>query len=67
VVIFKSSRGNSNNTGLVTGISGGTSTITYTNINGCQETAVVTINPLLAPVITCGAANTVQVSFNWAP
>ncbi|HOZ75954.1 MAG TPA: Ig-like domain-containing protein, partial [Flavobacterium sp.] len=53
------------NTGLVTGISGGTSTITYTNINGCQETAVVTINPLLAPVITCGAANTVQVSFNW--
>lgn len=37
------------NTGLVTGISAGSSTITYTNTNGCQITAVVTVNAL--PVI----------------
>jgi hypothetical protein len=34
------------NTGLVTGVSAGTSLITYTNSNGCITTATVTINPL---------------------
>ena len=34
------------NTGLVTGVSAGTSVITYTNSNGCIITATVTINPL---------------------
>jgi len=34
------------NTGLVTGISSGTSVITYKNSNGCIITATVTINPL---------------------
>jgi gliding motility-associated-like protein len=33
-------------TGLVTGVSQGTSTITYTDNNGCQQTAIVTVNPL---------------------
>jgi gliding motility-associated-like protein len=37
-------------TGLVTGVSAGTATITYTNSNGCQRTALVTVNPL--PTIT---------------
>jgi hypothetical protein len=32
--------------GQVTGVSAGTTTITYTNNNGCQATATVTINPL---------------------
>jgi gliding motility-associated-like protein len=35
-----------NNTGLVTGVSAGTSIITYTNNNGCQQTATVTVNAL---------------------
>ncbi|WP_445716510.1 beta strand repeat-containing protein, partial [Flavobacterium sp.] len=38
------------NTGLVTGVSAGTTTITYTNSNGCQTTVTVTVNPL--PTIT---------------
>ena len=33
------------NTGLVTGVSAGTSTITYINTNGCRITATVTVNP----------------------
>ena len=32
--------------GIVTSVSVGTTTITYTNSNGCQQTAVVTVNPL---------------------
>ncbi len=39
-----------NNTGLVTGVSAGTTTITYTNSNGCQRTTTVTVNAL--PTIT---------------
>jgi hypothetical protein len=31
--------------GLVTGVSAGTSIITYTNSNGCTKTATVTVNP----------------------
>ena len=53
------------NTGLVTGVTAGTSTITFQNSNGCTDSALVTINPLLVPTITCGAATTTQVSFNW--
>jgi gliding motility-associated-like protein len=53
------------NTGLVTGVSGGSATIVYTNSNGCSAQATVTINPLLLPTITCGAATTTQVTFNW--
>jgi hypothetical protein len=45
------------NTGLVTGVSAGTSTITYMNTNGCTITAVVTINALPA---TPTASVTVQ-------
>ncbi|EOG6904172.1 Ig-like domain-containing protein [Flavobacterium psychrophilum] len=43
------------NTGLVTGVTGGTAIITYTNSNGCDITAIVTVNAL--PTIT-GALNT---------
>ncbi|AEA44326.1 Ig-like domain-containing protein [Fluviicola taffensis] len=38
------------NTGLVTGISAGTTTITYTNSTGCLDNEVLTVNPL--PTIT---------------
>jgi hypothetical protein len=38
------------NSGLVTGVAAGTSVITYTNSNGCQITATVTVNAL--PTIT---------------
>ncbi|NHM08073.1 Ig domain-containing protein, partial [Flavobacterium sp. CYK-4] len=53
------------NTGLVTGVSGGTATITYRNLGGCTTTQVVTINPLLSPTITCGATTFNQITFNW--
>jgi len=33
-----------NSTGLVTGVSGGSSVITYTDISGCSNTATVTVN-----------------------
>ncbi len=39
-----------NSSGVVTGVSGGTSEITYTNSNGCTVTQTVTVNPL--PTIT---------------
>ncbi|MHC1775287.1 MAG: beta strand repeat-containing protein [Lentimicrobium sp.] len=42
------------NTGLVTGVAAGTSIITYTDINGCQQTATVTVYAL--PTIS-GATN----------
>ncbi|WP_341901592.1 Ig-like domain-containing protein [Fluviicola taffensis] len=45
------------NTGLVTGVSAGTSTITYVNSNGCSITAVVTVNPL--PTATIAGASTI--------
>jgi gliding motility-associated-like protein len=38
--------------GLVTAVASGTSTITYTNSNGCQITATVTINALPVVVVT---------------
>jgi gliding motility-associated-like protein len=36
---------------LVTGVSAGTTTITYTDTNGCQQTAVVTVSPAPSPSI----------------
>lgn len=38
------------NTGLVTAVSAGTTTITYTNSNGCSQTATFTVNAL--PIIS---------------
>jgi len=35
-----------NSVGLVTGVASGTVTITYTNTNGCSQTALVTVNAL---------------------
>jgi gliding motility-associated-like protein len=46
------------NTGLVTGVSAGTSIITYTNNNGCQQTVTVTVNPPPTATITPGGATT---------
>jgi hypothetical protein len=43
-----------NATGLVSGLSAGTSIITYTNNNGCSNTATVAVNPI--PTITVSAA-----------
>ena len=53
------------NTGLVTGVSVGSSVITYTNNNGCSITATVTVqNVIAAPVITtspiCAGTTTVS-------
>jgi uncharacterized protein YjdB len=42
-------------TGVVTGITNGTATVTYTLPTGCRKTAIVTINAL--PGIITGAAN----------
>ena len=41
------------NNGLVTGVSAGSATITYTDANGCQATATVEVNPL--PTVSGGA------------
>jgi gliding motility-associated-like protein len=38
------------NTGLVTGVSAGTATITYTNASGCNDQEMITVNPL--PTVT---------------
>jgi len=43
-------------TGIVAGISGGTSLISYTTLSGCLSTVVVTVNPLFpvsGPVTVC--------------
>ena len=55
------------NSGLVIGVSAGSSVITYTDINGCFSTATVTVNAL--PVITTQPTNELDceghiVSFN---
>src|SRR4029079_4806242 len=50
-----------NSTGLVTGVSAGTSVITYTDNNGCQKTATVTVNaiPTITGTLTiCGTGTT---------
>ncbi|MDF3029407.1 MAG: Ig domain protein group 2 domain protein [Fluviicola sp.] len=52
------------NTGLVTGISAGTTTITFTNSSACQSTALVTINPLptITGTLSLCAGSTTQLS-----
>uniref|UniRef100_UPI00286EA121 Ig-like domain-containing protein n=1 Tax=Flavobacterium sp. TaxID=239 RepID=UPI00286EA121 len=47
------------NTGVVTGISVGTTTITFTNINGCQDTEIVTVTPSPTALITLNSASAV--------
>ena len=51
-----------NSVGEVTGISAGTSLITYKNSNGCIVTATVTVNPL--PVIADAAGPDKPYNFN---
>jgi len=46
------------NTGLVTGLSAGTSVITYTDSNGCSTSVTITVTLNNPPVITCPAALT---------
>lgn len=48
-----------NSTGLVTAVSVGTTTITYTNANNCKTTEVFTVNP--APTITPLVSSTVCI------
>jgi gliding motility-associated-like protein len=52
------------NIGLVTGVSAGTSTITYTNSNGCLVTATVTINalPTITGTLSACIGNTTQLT-----
>ena len=51
-------------TGLVTGISAGSATITYTNTNGCANTALVTINalPTITGTLSACTGNTTQLT-----
>ena len=53
------------NSGLVTGVSAGTSVITYTDSNGCQKTATVTViaNPS-APSVTYNAPACDETTFS---
>jgi gliding motility-associated-like protein len=55
------------NTGLVSGLAGngGSSDITYKDNNGCTQNATVTVNPSVAPTVTCGASTATSVTFNW--
>src|SRR4030095_11493593 len=55
------------NTGLVTGVAAGTSVITYTNSNGCTQTATVTVNSatITGTLTACAsgsAGNTTQLT-----
>ncbi|TMI61229.1 MAG: immunoglobulin domain-containing protein, partial [Bacteroidetes bacterium] len=50
--------------GVVTGVAAGTSTITYTNSNGCQQTATVTVNPRPVPTLTGPASACVGSTAN---
>ena len=53
------------NTGLVTGVSAGTSVITYTNSNGCVKTATVTIHAL--PTVSIPNTNQSLCKSNGSP
>ncbi len=57
-----------NNNGLVTGVSAGTTTITFTDSNGCTASKVFVVKPLPLAMITgtatvCQNSNT-QITFN---
>ncbi|MFD0779018.1 T9SS type B sorting domain-containing protein [Flavobacterium myungsuense] len=54
-----------NSLGVVSGITAGTSLITYKNSNGCSASASVTVNATPILTITCGAATGNSVTFNW--
>jgi len=56
------------NTGLVTGVSGGVTTITYTDINGCEITEVVTvINPTITGVLSVCVGETIELTGSGLP
>ena len=48
-----------NSIGVVTGVSAGTSIITYRNNNGCTSTVTVTVNPPPTAIITINPGNTI--------
>ncbi|MGH2664285.1 Ig-like domain-containing protein [Flavobacterium sp.] len=60
-------------TGLVTGVSAGTATITYTNVNGCSNTVTVTVlSAPAASISNIGASticsgNTVNIQITGTP
>ena len=56
-------------TGLVSAVASGVTTITYTNSDGCQKTAIVTINalPTITGTLTVCAGNTTQLSGSASP
>ena len=61
-----------NSTGLITGVSAGTSVITYKNSNGCVTTQTVTVNPVATPVVSITANNATicagtSITFTAAP
>src|SRR6185369_7574592 len=58
-----------NNTGLVTGVSAGTSVITYTNNSGCSVTATVTVNPnpTITGTLTVCIGQTTQLTGSGTP
>jgi hypothetical protein len=57
------------NDGLVTGVSVGISVITYTNSNGCQKTATVTVNalPTISGTLTMCVGFTTQLTGSGSP
>ncbi|UFH35384.1 Ig-like domain-containing protein [Flavobacterium acetivorans] len=56
-------------TGLVSGVSAGTSIITYTDINGCQKTATVTVNalPTISGTLSVCVGLTTQLTGSGTP
>jgi gliding motility-associated-like protein len=55
------------NTGLVTGVIAGTSTITYTNNNGCSNTTTITVNSPVTPTFTQVSAICSEASLSALP
>ncbi len=57
------------NTGLVSGVTAGTSTITYTDNNGCQNTVTVTVNalPTISGVTTLCSGSTSALTGSGTP
>ncbi|NCA20948.1 MAG: hypothetical protein EBS86_07420, partial [Crocinitomicaceae bacterium] len=57
------------NTGLVTAVGAGTSTITYTDINGCTKTATITVNagPNVTGTLTLCAGSSTTLTGTGTP
>jgi len=57
------------NTGLVTAVAAGSTTITYTDNNGCQKTATVTVNalPTITGTLSICANGTTQLTGSGTP